>query len=38
MSEQFKDKLGAVIAATLIVAFFIVLFGIAGGIEMGTIG
>jgi len=38
MSEEFKEKVGTVIAGIVIVGFMILLFGIAGGIEMGTIG
>jgi len=38
MTEEFKEKAGTVIAAILIVGFMFLLFGIAGGIEMGTIG
>lgn len=38
MSEEFKEKVGTVIAGIVIVGFMVLLFGIAGGIEMGTIG
>jgi len=38
MSEEFKEKIGTVIAVVVIVGFMILLFGIAGGLEMGTIG
>lgn len=38
MSEEFKEKVGTFIAGLLIVGFMVLLFGIVGGIEMGTIG
>ena len=38
MSEEFKEKVGTFFAALLIVGFMVLLFGIVGGIEMGTIG
>ncbi|WP_269544476.1 hypothetical protein [Carnobacterium pleistocenium] len=38
ITDEFKDKAKTVIAVMLIVGIVVLLAGIAGGIEMGTIG
>lgn len=38
ITDEFKDKAKTVIAGIIIFGIFVILFGIAGGIEMGTIG
>ncbi|WP_350474554.1 hypothetical protein [Psychrobacillus psychrotolerans] len=38
ITEEFKEKAKNVVAGVLIIGFIILLAGIAGGIEMGTIG
>ena len=38
ITDEFKDKVKTVVAVALIVGFIVLLAGIAGGIEMGTIG
>ncbi|WP_269319401.1 hypothetical protein [Carnobacterium jeotgali] len=38
ITEEFKEKVKTFIAGALIIGFILLLAGIAGGIEMGTIG
>jgi len=38
ITDEFKDKAKTVIAVVLLVGLFVLIAGVAGGIEMGTIG
>lgn len=38
ITEEFKEKVKTFIVGALIIGFILLLAGIAGGIEMGTIG
>ena len=38
ITDEFKEKAKTVVVGALIIGFILLLAGIAGGIEMGTIG
>jgi len=38
ITDEFKDKAKTVIAVVFLVGLFVLIAGVAGGIEMGTIG